>query len=46
MLVVLDVALCLIFGCFVVSLVVVAAIVAWWTAGEEYLSVAVSRSMC
>ena len=46
MLVVLDVSVCLIVGCCVVSLVVVAAIVAWWTAWEEYLSVVVSLAIC
>ena len=46
MLFVLDVALCLIVGCCVVSLVVFAEIVAWWTAGEEYLSVAVPLAIC
>ena len=46
MLVTLDVELCLIVGCCVVSIVFFAAIVAWWTAGEEYLSVAVSLTMC
>ena len=46
MLVVIDVAVCLIVGRCVVSLVVFAEIVAWWTAGVEYLSVAVSLAMC
>ena len=46
MLVALDVAVCLIVGCCVVSLVVFTAILAWWTAGEEYLYVAVSLAMC
>ena len=46
MLVALDVSLCLIVGCCVVSLVFFATIVEWWTAGEEYLSVAVSLAMC
>ena len=41
----LDVAVCLIVGCCVVPLVGFAAVVAWWTAGEEYLSVAVSLAM-
>ena len=46
MLVVLDVAVCLIVGCCVVSLVIFAAILAWWTYGEEYLSVAVPLAIC
>ena len=46
MLLVLDVAVCLIVGFCVVSLVVVAVIVSWWTAGEEYIYVAVSLAMC
>ena len=46
MLVALDVALYLIVGCCEVYLVFFASIIAWWTAGEEYLSVAVSLAIC
>ena len=46
MFVAIDVALCLIVGCSVVSLVFFDAIVGWWTAGGGYLSVAVSLAMC
>ena len=46
MLVALEVALCLIVGWCVVYLVFFATIVAWWTAKEEYLSVAVSLAIC
>ena len=46
MLVVIGVTVCLIVGCFVVSLVVFSAIVEQWTFGEKYLFVAVSLAMC
>ena len=46
MLVALDVDVRFIVGCCLVSLVVFAEIVSWWTAGEEYLSVAVSLAVC